>query len=286
MTTTIDPIQQGSRPPRGGHSPFLIVGALLAVLGIVWAAMNISALLLRQSATESASFDGVARLVVDLPQGDIRLDGSEGTDVVYQADLVWSYDRPRVHASQNGDVLELSAKCDLALVGWCDTDFEIAVPAGIVVEARTSSGDIQAIGLHERATLHSSSGDVRAEEMAGPLDLSTSSGDVDAVDASGDVTMRTSSGDVTGADLGGDRVQGRTSSGDVNLDFVGSPREVRAQTSSGDVTVTVPEQANVEYRVEVESDSGDDTNDVASDPNAARTITARTSSGDARVLYR
>ncbi len=286
MTTTADPIQQGSRRPRGGHSPFLIVGALLAVLGIVWAAVNFSGLLLRQTATESASFAGVSRLVVDLPEGDIRLDGSEGTDVVYQAELVWSYDRPRVHASQNGDVLELSANCDLALVGWCDSDFEIAVPAGIVVEARTSSGDIQAIGLHERATLHSSSGDVQAEEMAGPLDLSTSSGDVDAVNVSGDAAMRTSSGDVDGVSLGGDRVEARTGSGDVTLDFTESPREVSAQTSSGDATVKVPDESGIEYRVEVESDSGDDTNDVASDPNAARTITARTNSGDARVLYR
>ncbi len=285
MTTTIDPIRQASTPPRG-RGPFLIIGALLAVLGIVWAAVNFSGLLLRQTATESASLAGVSRLVVDLREGDIRLDGSEGTDVVYQAELAWSFDRPRVQASRNGDVLELSADCDRALLGWCDADFEIAVPTGVVVEASTSSGDIQAVGLHERATLHSSSGDVHAAEMAGPLVLSTSSGDVDAVDVSGDLAMRTSSGDVDGVSLGGDRVEARTNSGDVTLDFIDSPREVSAQTSSGDATVKVPEDSDVEYRVEVESDSGDDTNDVASDPNAARTITARTNSGDARVFYR
>lgn len=285
MTTTIDPIGQVATPPRG-RGPFLIIGALLAALGIVWAAVNFSALLLRQTATESASFAGVSRLVVALREGDIRLDASTGDEVGYRAELVWSFDRPRVQASRNGDVLELSADCDRALVGWCDIDFEIAVPAGVVVEASTSAGDVQASGLDERATLHSSSGDVHAEEMAGPLELSTSSGDVDAVEVSGDVAMRTSSGDVDGVSLGGDRVEARTSSGDVTLDFVDSPLEVSAQTSSGDATVTVPEEADIEYRVDVESDSGDDTNDVASDPSAARTITARTHSGDARVFYR
>ncbi len=122
--------------------------------------------------------------------------------------------------------------------------------------------------------------------MTGRLDLSTSSGDVQAVDATGDVVMRTSSGDVTGDRLGGERVDGRTSSGDVVLDFVDSPRDATAQTSSGDATVTVPEEAGIAYRVDVESDSGDDTIGVASDPDSPRSITARTNSGDARVVYR
>ncbi len=149
MTTTFPTADQASSPTPRGRSPWLVVGAVLAVLGIIWAAMNISGLLLRQTATESASVASAARLVVDLDSGDIRLTATEGDEVDYQARLVWSYDRPEVQASTRGDVLEISAGCDTEWIGWCEVDLDISVPAGVVVEARTSSGDVRASGLDQ-----------------------------------------------------------------------------------------------------------------------------------------
>jgi hypothetical protein len=134
------------------------------------------------------------------------------------------------------------------------------------VELHTGSGDVDATGLTGAATLQTGSGDVNVRGLSGPTELHTGSGDVTAEDlGTRDLVADTSSGDV-GLEfrLAPDSVTADTASGDVDIALPrsGAPyrfvepdpgsgeqhvnvasdpdsaRIVRAQTSSGDVTVS------------------------------------------------
>ncbi|WP_028064588.1 DUF4097 family beta strand repeat-containing protein [Solirubrobacter soli] len=131
------------------------------------------------------------------------------------------------------------------------------------VKLETGSGDVNATGLTGDSELHTSSGDVNVRALAGAADLRTGSGDISGEDlgtghlaadtASGDVELdfahapevvdaSTASGDVdiSVPEGGTYRVEADSGSGDQHLNVKSDPaatRILRAQTSSGDVTV-------------------------------------------------
>jgi hypothetical protein len=100
---------------------------------------------------------------------------------------------------------------------WPSSEVKIAVqvPAGLALEVRTSSGDVDCTGL------------------ATPVRIASTSGDVRIAAAGGDVEIETASGDVNAGDVG--RIHVRTTSGDADLVGVRGPVDVH--TTSGDVTV-------------------------------------------------
>ena len=131
------------------------------------------------------------------------------------------------------------------------------------VKLETGSGDVNATGLSGESELHTSSGDVNVRSLRGTSDLRTGSGDINGADlvarevtadtASGDVELdfafaptivdaSTASGDVDISVPEGEtyRVEADPGSGDLHPNVKTDPsatRTIRAQTSSGDVTV-------------------------------------------------
>jgi DUF4097 and DUF4098 domain-containing protein YvlB len=131
------------------------------------------------------------------------------------------------------------------------------------VKLATGSGDVNATGLAGTADLHTSSGDVNVRGLSGPTTLKTGSGNINGEDlalrdltadtASGDVELdyteapaivdaSTASGNVDISLPEGEayRVESDSGSGDQRIEVKTDPaatRIVRAQTSSGDVTV-------------------------------------------------
>ena len=148
----------------------------------------------------------------------------------------------------------------------CDTDYVVTVPRDLAVTIKTSSGDLKVTGLGGSAVLKSSSGRIEADAMAGDLQMDSSSGSLEATGLS--------SGSVTA----------KTSSGSVDLQFRTAPTKVDARSSSGDVTVLLPNGTET-YRVDADTKSGDEASRVKVDPASTRIITLETSSGDATVEY-
>jgi DUF4097 and DUF4098 domain-containing protein YvlB len=148
----------------------------------------------------------------------------------------------------------------------CDTDYVVTVPKDLAVTIKTSSGDLKVTGLGGATTLKSSSGNLEANGVSGDLSMDTSSGRVEAT--------ALSSASVTG----------KTSSGDVDLEFRTAPSKVEARSSSGDVSVLLPTGAET-YRIDADSKSGDEVAKIKVDPAATRIITLESSSGDTTVEY-
>ena len=115
-----------------------------------------------------------------------------------------------------------------------DTNFEVSVPYGVRVVARTQSGDISVRGTRGEVEAHAQSGDVHVEDVTTRLDVVTISGEVTAASVTGDVEINTVSGDVRMTDLRGN-ADINTVSGDIELRGV-TAKLVRAKTTSGDVT--------------------------------------------------
>jgi hypothetical protein len=152
-----------------------------------------------------------------------------------------------------------------------DTDVDVSSGSGDVtasglagpVKLETGSGDVNATGLTGDADLHTSSGDVNVRGLRGDTSLRTGSGDINAEDlASDDAVADTASGDVElEFSLAPELVDASTASGDVSISVPegeayrveadpgsgdlhpnlrtdpASKRIIRAQSSSGDVTV-------------------------------------------------
>lgn len=254
-------------PRRGLPRPFILVCAAVGVVGVLYFALWFVAATVRQSKETVTTYGGVDQLRIDGSAGDIKLIAEDRDDVRVVAHTTWALAEPAHSQQLAGGVLRLSGSCGF----WgsfgpegCSTDFEIHVPRDMPIDAHVSAGDVSATGL------------------TGPVKLGVSSGDVHADQLAGDLRIRSSSGDVTVTGYGGRDVDAGTSSGDVEVRARLAPDRLKAVTSSGDVTVAV--SGSERYRVQADTGSGDQEVQVDQSLDAPRTIDARTSSGDIRVV--
>lgn len=164
-----------------------------------------------------------------------------------------------VHAESEDNNLRLDvtgSRATLDLAGMersSDAKFDVEVPPGVRVSARTQSGDIEIRGTHGEVEAHTQNGDIIIDGVTTRLDVNTFSGDVDVENVSGDVEISTINGDIKASDLRGD-VDVTAVSGDIGLRGV-TAKIVRAKTTSGDVTFDGTIDPNGRY--ELTSNSGD-----------------------------
>ncbi|ONH31891.1 DUF4097 family beta strand repeat-containing protein [Pseudofrankia asymbiotica] len=253
---------------RGARGVLLAIGVLLAAalaLGAGTQAIKLTTGEERRDEriTLPASVD---RLEVRASSGTLTLTGTPDDAAVVDAKLTGTVHPPTLKVDIDGHTARVHTDCSWQMLLSCDATLRLAVPAGVTVVARSSSGDIRAAGL------------------AGPIDLHTSSGDVSADGCSGTARLSTSSGDVRATHLGAATVYAHSSSGDVKVDLTVAPTDVEATTSSGNVRVTVPAGSET-YDATANTSSGDDSVRVATDPRSARRIEARSSSGDVSIRY-
>ncbi|KAA9153067.1 DUF4097 domain-containing protein [Amycolatopsis acidicola] len=149
----------------------------------------------------------------------------------------------RYHGGKPSDAFRVEGG-KLVLTGCghnCSVDYEVVVPRGTTLSGTSTSGDINAEGLAS-------------------TDVSSTSGEIHITDAAGPVRAHASSGDITVAE--------RTAA------------DVQAETSSGNVHVTVP---SASFRVVCDTTSGDQRIDIPTDPAGAHLLDLRATSGDVSV---
>ncbi|HEX7938028.1 MAG TPA: DUF4097 family beta strand repeat-containing protein [Gemmatimonadaceae bacterium] len=160
---------------------------------------------------------------------------------LYQGEIIvtaWNRDevRVRARAERNGIRMEASPSrltLELQRPRSGDTRFEVTVPIGVKVVARSQQGDISITGTRGGVELNSWGGDIRVEDVTDMTDITTLSGDITARGLSGHVEVRTTSGSVTLSDVKGD-IEAASVSGDIDLKGI-IARYVRARSTSGDI---------------------------------------------------
>jgi hypothetical protein len=188
--------------------------------------------------------------------------------------------------------------------GGIRVDVRVPVDSGFVVQA--ASADSLVRGRWRQGSATTASGDVRIEQVTGDLRVSSASGAVNIGAVGGDLQVKSASGDVdTGSvagrcvlhsasgdlrvqDLGGS-AEARTASGDIDL-LRARRDEVRAQSASGDVTVSVLPGTGVFMDVSTVSGSTRSDLDVGDAPPSTRdadgetlAVRVNTVSGDVTV---
>jgi DUF4097 and DUF4098 domain-containing protein YvlB len=145
----------------------------------------------------------------------------------------------------------------------CDVSLKIWVPSRAHVTIETSSGDVTVESLGGPARVDSSIGDVTLKDVAGEVHVHASSGAVtlDGISSSADVFA--SSGDIEAKRLVAD-VNLVTSSGSVTAAFArfDAVRSVRMESTSGDISLTVPHGAGFKIQATTRSGSIDSNLDL------------------------
>lgn len=154
---------------------------------------------------------------------------------------VTAWDRPqiRVRARSERSALRLDAtstrvSLDIARQRGGDTRFEITVPVGVRVSARSTNGDIVIAGTKGAVEARTQNGDLSVSDVGEVVDLNTYSGDVTARGIVGNIEITTLSGEVMLSDVKGD-VDATSVSGDLDLRNV-TAKYVRVKSTSGDIT--------------------------------------------------
>jgi hypothetical protein len=224
-------------------------------------------------------------LTVVADGADITVSGGSGDRVVVHM---------TAEASQKDlDELQLSAETNDAGVlvqmlrpqrnrwfSWSHFDgrIEVTVPQSYRVDAKTSGGDMQLIRASGPSRMRTSGGDITVKDVKGDLDAGTSGGDVRIESIEGVVRARTSGGDLYASGVRGDidagtsggdvrllRIDGKirasTSGGGVQCELVGANRGNWANTSGGDVRLTVPK--NISGTLDAASSGGSIHSDLA-----------------------
>lgn len=263
-------------PVPAHRLPLAVRRALTAVAGIIAVMMVASTtyslldLAARHTVSERATYTDVRTLVID-GASDINFTGAPaGTPLTVVSRLTEGLRSPRSVVRRRGSgELRLSSSCPVVFGGECNVRYDVAVPAGTLVQAISSAGDIYAEHLRADGplTLHSSAGDVDVDGISAPR-----------------LKLSSSAGDVTARGVRADRVDGHSSAGDVALALLTPATRLDADSSAGDVELLVP---NVTYRVDAGSSAGDvDDSGLRTDPDAPRSITAHSSAGDVRIARR
>jgi hypothetical protein len=239
----------------------IVASAVVALLLFAGGALVLAGLVLDTTTTSSRALP-VARAI------DVRTLGGGDLEVVAgaagRARLTTreqgGFARPHVRVSSEAGRLTLRDGCAAVPFSRCRASFRLEVPAGT------------------RVLLETGSGDIRVRGRLGATDARAGSGDVVVGGAAAVLRLRTGSGDVH-AETAGRAVDAESGSGDVDL-RAPHVRNVRLRSGSGDVSAYV---ADARYAVRVDTGSGDEHVSVATDPRAARSIDARTGSGDVRL---
>jgi len=210
--------------------------------------------------------------VVDLTQvsGDIVVTAWQRGEARVRAYA----ERGRVRSDLSTSRLSLEVESIRGRVG--DTRFEISVPVGVRVIARSRSGDVSVRGTKGPVQAESQSGDVEVTDATGRVVIESMSGDVHASQLNGEIRAHSLSGTIEARDLTGD-IRAETTSGDVSLLGVTSRSVVATTVSgeveyegnidnngryefhahSGDIRLEIPESTSAQFSVETYSGSLD-----------------------------
>jgi hypothetical protein len=160
---------------------------------------------------------------------------------------------PREGAECRADALRTASRERVWRRGTAE--FEVLLPKGVRIAARTDNGPVAVSDAGAEATAVSGNGPVRVYGSAAAVRASTGNGAVRVSGAGGPVTARTRNGSVQVSTAAGP-VRVHTGNGgiDVRMSTLGTPGEMHFRTGNGRVVVRLPGDA--ERDVDVTTGSG------------------------------
>jgi hypothetical protein len=262
-------------PPQSGTKrwarPIRIAAATIAGIILAGGTLSVVGYFIVDTKTTTTSFtEAVTRVhLVDSDGRVVIRTGTAAQGATVTAIARSSYRTARHTEKVSNGVLEVNGGCrgGMFISDSCSMGFEITVPRGTIVDARTTTGNISVTGTGAEVTARSNTGNLRVTAVGKPVRLSTEVGDV------------------SGTGLPGGTVLGQSNTGDVRLTFTGTPDRVTATTDVGDVQVVVPDDATG-YRINADTDIGNRDLNVPRDPRSKHLVELHTNTGDISMGHR
>lgn len=175
--------------------------------------------------------------------GDVTITGTSGNELHIEAlkrgrrrrDARESLDATEVQIAQRATRVEVRTRTRRGRRSQASVDYTLRVPAGMVLDVHSVSGNLKVSDVNGRAALRAVSGDIvasglkqldAAETLSGHVRISSST----ATDAS----VKTTSGDITLSDLTANSLKTNTVSGEVRLTNLAATW-LEATSLSGDI---------------------------------------------------
>jgi len=225
-----------------------VVVFLLLAAGpaLAWADMDCA---FRADRTLDIDAKGVSVLKLDTGAGDLIVEGVAGLQKIELRGKACASAQDLldgIQFTQQQDGATLMAATKIPDVGdnwsifgagnYAYLDVHVRMPAGLKLDLRDSSGDLEVSGLTNGLDLKDSSGDIKLRDIAGAVNVTDTSGDIEVKGISGDFTVISdSSGDINIDDVKGSSVVQEDSSGDIVMRHIGGNARVD-RDSSGDIT--------------------------------------------------
>ncbi len=228
-------------PSDGVRTAWLAIGSLFAVGLLVFGTFSVIDVLAHERTTEITTHDGVSEVLIEGDAGRIQVRSDDVAEITVTARISEGLRATGVTRSVEGDVLTLGSSCPNLGGTWCSVGWDVIVPIGTDLTVRSEDGRTEVAGEFGNVDLRSEDDGVTFDGVARS---------VVAESEHAGVTVR-----------------------------LGEAAEsVRAISEHGNVRVDVPD-IDEGYRVEVGSNHGSTDVQVRSDPNASRTIVARSDHG-------
>jgi hypothetical protein len=131
----------------------------------------------------------------------------------------------------------------------CDVDYEVHLPAHCSVDVSTVSASCSIRDLQGEIRVATVSGGQSLSRLSGRLRLKTVSGDIRADSLVGELDFDSVSGDLDLPDARLERIEGKTVSGDLEIETALFEGPYQVGSVSGDLTLRLPVGQNVQLRI-------------------------------------
>lgn len=243
-------------------------------------------------------------LNVSVASGHLLIKQTAASQATLTGTARYSLVRSKVTEQTTSSGTDIRYHCPVPF-GECELDATASVPAGLPVTANTDGGDAEVTGTTGAVTLSSGGGNIAAEHAAGTLALNTSGGNIQATDLTsatlsadtggGDihtdgvrsslVTVTTSGGNIQATGIAAPTVTASADGGNIEIDFASVPRDVRVDTSGGNITLVLP-RSPASYYVITHTAGGNVSNSLQPNSRSHNVITATSGGGNITISQR
>ena len=256
---------------RGVRQAWILGGSIMTAVALVATLVQLVSAVAKETfvveeTIPAADRDGVRIVQVENGRGSVTLVGTDSEDVELTTEVSRGL-RPATHGWRiDGDRLVIEARCPRFLDQFCEVDHDIRIPRELEV----------VLDVEEGRTVVS--------DVDGPLDARLARGDMELIRVSGPVTARVDFGALRASQISAPTLAADISHGRLEIAFVRTPTRVTVDSQFADVDLSVPDEPGT-YAVSVETQFGDSTNGLRTDPRSTSSIEVTNQFGRVTLGY-
>ena len=257
---------------RRGRRPRVWLWVIIAILffSLMGGGVNALGSIGQRSVTQDNPFApiiGTPTIIINESAGNIQVHqgGSLNIEEVKNSSFFDDPNNIKVTVDQSGDTITVSVDAGTSFLSSRSVDFNITVPQNANLQLHTTSGGISVNNTSGAMTLSTDSGDISTanDTFASNSVLSVTSGDIRSTGDTfnGAANLTATSGDIR---MEQDALNGPTkvtdTSGGITFDgtmatSTASPPTYQFNTSSGDIRIGLPANANMNVQAQTNSGS-------------------------------